>query len=420
MKTSMPPMATGAASRRRRNSDQFWEAVMTRARDPMLRIEWTDPVTGRKGFVVIDRLVGGIAGGGTRVRSGLTLGEVERLARVMTYKCGAMGLASGGAKGGIDCDPHSPEMHGMLTRFVTAMTPLLDSYWTTAEDLGITQTELDEVFREVGLGMSVHAALKRTGDQAAATDRVVRGLAVEVEGIGLADVIGGYGVAEAALAAIEHLGLVARQATAVVQGFGSMGGASARYLQRHGITVVGIIDSQGCMTNSDGLDVEALLAARNELGEVDRTALRESDKQLPLDKWLTIPADIIVPAAVPDSIRADNCDQVTAKLIVEAANISSTEEAQRLLHERGVVIIPDYVANAGANSWWWWTLGGEIGPDADESFAKVRGAMRDTVSRLLRLAAEQQISLREASAIIAEENLDRIADAQNSQRVTIV
>lgn len=382
---------------------------MTQTRDPMLRIEWTDPVTSRKGYAVIDRLVGGIAGGGTRVRSGLTLAEVERLAKTMTYKCGAMNLASGGAKGGIDCDPHSPEMRGMLTRFVTAMTPILDSYWATAEDMGISQSELDSVFSDVGLDMSVHAALKKTGDPAAAMDRVVRGLAVDVEGIGLADVIGGYGVAEAAMAAIEHLGLTAEGTRAVVQGFGSMGGASARYLSRQGVKVVGIIDGNGCIVNPDGLDVEALLAARNDLGEVDRSALREADRQLALGDWLSIAADIIVPAAVPDSIRADNCDQVTAKLIVEAANIPTTEEAQSKLHERGVIVIPDYVANSGANSWWWWTLADVIGASADESFAKVSDAMRDTVTRLLELGVAEDLNPREAAARIAEENLDRIA-----------
>jgi glutamate dehydrogenase (NAD(P)+) len=392
---------------------------MTQSRDPMLRVEWTDPVTSRKGYLVIDRLVGGIAGGGTRVRAGLTLTEIERLARTMSYKCGAMNLASGGAKGGIDCDPHSPEMRDMLTRFVTAMTPLLDTYWATAEDLGITQSELDSVFQDVGLGMSVHAALKKIGDEDAAMDRVVRGLAVDVEGIGLADVIGGYGVAEAAVAAMPQLGLTAGSTRAVVQGFGSMGGASARYLGRLGVKVVGVIDGNGCIVNPDGLDVEALLSARNELGEVDRTALREADSTLPLADWLSIPAEIIVPAAVPDCIRADNCDQVTARLIVEAANIPTTEEAQARLHERGVVVIPDFVANSGANSWWWWTLSGVIGASADESFARVREAMQDTVTRLLELSRDAGITPREAAGRIAEENLDRIAaeEAAGGHRV---
>ena len=389
-------------------------ADQTVDRDPFLRVEWTDPVTSRKGYVVIDRLVNGIAGGGTRVRSGVTLSEIERLGRTMTYKCGAMNLATGGAKGGIDCDPHDPGMRDMLVRFVTAMRPLLDSYWATAEDMGISQQELDSVFAEIGLGLSVNAGLKNTGDPAAARARVLKGLAVQVEGIGLADVIGGYGVAEAAIAAATHLGLVPGESRAVIQGFGSMGGATARYLGRHGVKIVGVVDVNGGIVNPDGLDVEALLVARNHLAEVDRSALRKGDREIPRDEWLSIPAEILVPAAVPDTLRADNADAVTAKLVVEAANICTTDDAQQRLFERGVTVIPDFVANSGANSWWWWTMDGTIGADPVEAFARVGEAMRDTVTRMLVLADKEKLPPRRAAVLIAEENLDRIAAEEAS------
>src|SRR5206468_4603652 len=101
-------------------------------------------------------------------------------------------------------DPHDPEARGMLSRFVRAMTPLYRSGWGTAEDLGVTQELLNEVFAEQGVGMTVQAMLDRSGDAAAAGRRVVQGLAIKIEGIGLADVIGGYGVAEAAAAGAEH------------------------------------------------------------------------------------------------------------------------------------------------------------------------------------------------------------------------
>jgi glutamate dehydrogenase (NAD(P)+) len=384
---------------------------VTAERDPMLRVEWTDSVTGRKGYVVVDRLVNSIAGGGTRVRAGLTAGEIERLAKTMTYKCGAMNLAAGGAKGGIDCDPHDPGMRDMLVRFVSAMRPLLDSYWATAEDMGISQEELDSVFSEVGLGMSVNAALKATGDPATATDRVRKGLAVKVGGIGLADVIGGYGVAEAAVAAASHLGLALDESSAVIQGFGSMGGATGRYLQEHGVRVVGVVDVNGAIVNPDGLDVETLLASRNEHAEVDRGALRPTDRELPREEWLSIPAEIIVPAAVPDVLTAENADLVGARLVVEAANIPTTAEAQQRLHERGVVVVPDFVANSGANSWWWWTMGGDIGADPEQAFKRVGEAMRDTVTRMLDYAGEHGVLPRAAAAHIAEENLDRLAGA---------
>src|SRR5260370_42517702 len=169
--------------------------------EPRLRVIWTAPVTGRKGYAVIDRMVNGLAGGGTRMRAGLTLEEVERLARTMSYKNGAFNLRGGGAKGGVDIDPHDPEARGMLSRYRRAMTPLYRSGWGTAEDLGVTQELLNEVFAEQGVGMTVQAMVDRSGDAAAAGRRVAQGLAIKGEGIGLADVIRGDWLAGAGAAA---------------------------------------------------------------------------------------------------------------------------------------------------------------------------------------------------------------------------
>ena len=218
--------------------------MATASEEPRLRVIWTDPVTGRKGYAVIDRMVNGLAGGGTRMRAGVTLEEVERLARTMSYKNGAFNLPGGGAKGGVDIDPHDPEARGMLSRFVRAMTPLYRSGWGTAEDLGVTQELLNEVFAEQGVGMTVQAMLDRSGDAAAAGRRVSQGLAIKVEGIGLADVIGGYGVAEAAAAAAEHKGWDLKGLRAVVQGFGSMGGSSARYLARQQVQTRSVVPEE--------------------------------------------------------------------------------------------------------------------------------------------------------------------------------
>src|SRR6266511_2915701 len=344
--------------------------------EPRLRVIWTDPVTGRKGYAVIDRMVNGLAGGGTRMRSGVTLEEVERLARTMSYKNGAFNLPGGGAKGGIDIDPHDPESRGMLSRYVRAMRPLYRSGWGTAEDLGVSQELLTEVFAEQGVGLTVQAMLDRSGDAAAAGRRVTQGLAIKVDGIGLADCIGGYGVAEAAAAAAEHKGWKLSEMRAVVQGFGSMGGSSARYLARLGAKVVGVVDVNGAITNPQGLDVDA---------------------------------DILVPAAVADVITKDNASKVKARLVVEAANIPTTDEGARLLFERGVVVIPDYVANGGANAWWWWTLLGVIEADGDQSFKQVSSVMRETVTRMLERAEAQGITPRQAADELSMQNLDHLA-----------
>jgi glutamate dehydrogenase (NAD(P)+) len=371
---------------------------------------WTDPVTGRKGYAVIDRMVNGLAGGGTRMRPGVSLDEVERLARTMSYKNGAFNLPGGGAKGGLDIDPHDPQARGMLSRYVRAMRPLYRSGWGTAEDLGVTQELLSEVFAEQGVGMTVQAMLDRTGDSKAAGRRVSQGLAIQVEGIGLADCIGGYGVAEAAAACVDHKGWKMSEMRAVVQGFGSMGGASARYLAKLGAKVVGVVDVNGAITNPEGLDVERLLKSRSALGEIDRSALRSGDRESPGDRWLDIETDIIVPAAVADVINAGNAAQVKARLVVEAANIPTTDDGQRLLFERGVIVIPDYVANGGANAWWWWTLLGVIEADADQAFKHVSKVMRETVTGMLERAEAKGISPREAANELSMQNLDHLAE----------
>lgn len=377
--------------------------------EPRLRVIWTDPVTGRRGYAVIDRMVNGLAGGGTRMRSGVTLEEVERLARTMSYKNGAFNLPGGGAKGGIDIDPHDPAARGMLSRYVRAMRPLYRGGWGTAEDLGVTQELLNEVFAEQGVGLTVQAMLDRSGDSQAAGRRVTQGLAIKVEGIGLADCIGGYGVAEAAAACAEHKGWNLPGMRAVIQGFGTMGGSSARYLARLGVKIVGIVDFNGAISNLDGLDVERLLESRSALGEADRSALGRSDRQGPRDSWLEIDADILVPAAIGDVLTAENADRVKARMVVEAANIPTTDEGAQRLYERGVVVIPDYVANGGANAWWWWTLLGVIQPDADQSFKQVSRVMRETVNGMLKRADERGIPPRQAADELSMQNLDRLA-----------
>jgi glutamate dehydrogenase (NAD(P)+) len=384
------------------------EQLMSEGPEPFLRLIWTDPVTGRKGYVVIDRLVNGLAGGGTRMRAGVTLDEVERLARTMSLKNGAVNLAGGGAKGGLDCDPHDPEARPLLTRFVRALRPVLESYWGTAEDMGTTQQLLDEVFVEVGMQSSVQAALNHSGDGAAALRRLVDGLGVRVGGIGLGDLVGGYGVAQAAAAAAEHRQRSLQGLRAVVQGFGAMGGSTARYLVEQGARVVALADVRGTVANPSGLDVERLLATRTALGDIDRSALRPHDRELPRDDWLSVETDVLVPAAVADSITAENSARVNAWLVVEAANIPTTEEAQSILHRRGVLLIPDYVANGGTNAWFWWVLLGMIEPTAEAAFRVIGENMRRTVAEMLELAEGDGILPRQAADVIATRNLDRL------------
>ncbi|QNG21635.1 glutamate dehydrogenase [Rhodococcus triatomae] len=348
-----------------------------------MRIEWTDYDTEARGYLVVDTLVSGMATGGTRMRKGCTMSEVEDLARGMSAKTATFGLPIGGAKGGIDFDPKDPRAVDVLTRFCDAMRPFLDRHWVTAEDLGVPQHLIDEVFARLGMRQSYHAAIERSTDPAATTERVMAGLNAHARGGPLGDVIGGYGVAQACLAAAATWGWRTADTTVAVQGIGTMGGGAAWYLHDAGMTIVAVADAEGTLYDPNGLDIPALLGTRNAYGEIDRTRVPAHVQQLPRDAVLSTAVDILVPAAVSYALRGDNCAHVDARVVVEAANAATTPDAELDLTARGIAVIPDFVANAGAVAWAWWLLLGYVGDDPDDSFDRLRSEMTDKVGGLL-------------------------------------
>lgn len=383
-------------------------------RPTFMEISWQDTVTGRPGYVVVDRLVRGVASGGLRARAGLTLSEVRGLAKGMTlkeglhYRPGDRYVPMGGAKGGIDCDPSDPELPGMLERFARAMRPILQTYWATGEDLGLSQDRIDAAFRSVGLGGSIDCVdrLLEDGDDSRA--RMQKAFDVDVEGVGLGELVGGCGVAQAALVALRHRGIDPAGARAVVQGYGSMGGATARYLARAGVRVVGIADVHGVVTNPDGLDTEELLLTRTAIGGLDRTHLRPDDRELPRDAWLDIPCDVLVPAAASYVITSDNVDRIRAAVVAEAANMPVLPTAEASLTNRGVTVVPDFVANSMTNAWWWWTLFGDVEPEAASALAKVQDSMSTLVDQLFDRVERSGGTLREAAHLITTTHWDEI------------
>ncbi|MFF3314611.1 Glu/Leu/Phe/Val dehydrogenase dimerization domain-containing protein [Streptomyces sp. NPDC003035] len=383
---------------------------------PLLSVGWTDHVTGRRGHLVVDRLVRGVASGGLRMREGCTAEEVAGLARGMTmkealhYDPNSRYVPLGGAKGGIDCDPRSPEAYGVLVRYLRAMRPYIERCWTMGEDLGLTQDLVDRAAAEAGLVSSVQAVYPLLEDEEEARRRLADAFAVEVDGIGLDELVGGCGVAESVLVALDRAGRLYAGTRVAVQGLGTMGGATARFLDRAGLTVVAVADVKGTIANPDGLDVEALLAARDGHGTVDRAALRPGDREEAGDAWLSADADVLVPAAVSYAIDAEVQARVRARWIVEAANMPVLPAAEELLAARGVVVLPDVVVNSGTNAWWWWTLFGDIGADAEEAFTHIRRAMRSLVGRMLDRAEAEGSSPRAAAHALAEERLPEIAE----------
>ncbi|MER7640289.1 Glu/Leu/Phe/Val dehydrogenase dimerization domain-containing protein [Streptomyces sp. NPDC126522] len=383
---------------------------------PLMSLTWTDHVTGRQGYLVVDRLVRGVSSGGLRMRPGCTLDEVTGLARGMTmkealhYDPDGRYVPLGGAKGGIDCDPQDPESYGILVRYLRAMRPYIESFWTTGEDLGLTQDLVERAGAEAGLVSSIQAVYPLLDDETEARRRLADAFAVEVDGIGLDELVGGCGVAESVLAALDRAGVPYAGTRVAVQGLGTMGGATARFLTRAGLTLVAVADIKGTIANPGGLDIDALLSARDAYGTVDRSVLRPGDLELPGEDWLSVEAEVLVPAAVSYAVDTTNQQGITARWIVEAANMPVLPEAEELLSARGVVVLPDVVVNSGTNAWWWWTLFGDIGADADEAFAHTRRSMRALIDLTLARAEADGTTPRAAAHAIVADRLPVIAE----------
>jgi glutamate dehydrogenase (NAD(P)+) len=194
----------------------------------------------------------------------------------------------------------------------------------------------------------------------------------------------------------------------MVQGFGSMGGATARFLAAAGVPVVGVCDAVGVVHNPAGLDVERLLLTRDAFGCVDRGQLRPGDVELPGEQWLAVEAEILVPAAMSYVITESNVDDVGAALVVEAANGPTMPVAEEKLHARGVTVVPDFVANVATNAWWWWTLFGDIEPDAAEAFAKISDRLRPLVTEVLDRSRAEDVTPRAAATAMAAERADAL------------
>jgi glutamate dehydrogenase (NAD(P)+) len=377
--------------------------------EPYMSVVWTDRDTGARGYLVIDALIRGLAGGGLRMRRGCTLAEVSDLARAMSrkeavaFRPGARYLPLGGAKGGIDFDPDDPRALDVLRRYLEAMLPLLQSRWAAGEDLGVRQDELDELAAELGMSSTVDAALPYVEDGAAAgLARLAAAFAASDRGVGLGELVGGYGVARAAVAGLRALGRDPAACTAVVQGFGSMGGATARYLADAGVRVIGVADVSGVVLDDSGLDVERLLARRDRRGRLDRSALQDGVRSLPAERWARVRCDVLVPAAVSYVIDVSLAEQIQAALVVEAANVATLADAEARLAARGVAVVPDFIANLATNAWWWWTLFGDIEPTLDDAFTIITETISGLVYEAFQRAASKE-PLRAVAVQMADE-----------------
>ncbi|WP_207935899.1 Glu/Leu/Phe/Val dehydrogenase [Actinomadura sp. KC216] len=347
----------------------------------------SDSRTGMRGVLVIDNTARGMGKGGMRMSASLTVAEVARLARVMTYKWAGVDLFFGGAKAGIMADPGSPDREAILRSFVRALSQEIPRQYVAGLDMGLTERDAAIVQDELA-------------DRGAAvgTPHVLGGLPYDELGVT------GFGVAEAADAAARHAGTSLRGARAVVQGFGAVGHAAARRLAELGATIVAVSTAHGALHDPDGLDVARLLDLRAEAGDA---VVKEygGGRLLDVGAELLVPADVLVPAALQDVIDAGVAANVRARIVVEGANLPTGPAAQRVLAARGVTVVPDFVANAGGVVAAGFAMDARYSafrPEAGAVFAAVSAKMRENTETVLAAARAQGTTTHEAALALAQ------------------
>ncbi len=277
-----------------------------------------------RAFLVVDNIATGPAVGGCRMAADATLEECFRLARTMTFKNAAAGLPHGGAKSVIIADPKmaADAKQTLVRAFAQAIRDVRD--YIPGPDMGLSESAMGWIYDETGRAV---------------------GLPRELGGIPL-DEIGatGFGIAIAAEVAQDFCAVRIKGARVAIQGYGAVGRHAARCLAERGAILVAASDSAGAVMNSDGLDVAAL--TKFKLGGAT-VAEFSGGKRIERDAIFGVDCDILIPAARPDVINRGNVNSIRARLIVEGANIPIATDADALLAARGILSIPDFIANAG-------------------------------------------------------------------------
>lgn len=283
-----------------------------------------EPALELRAVLVVDNVARGPAIGGLRMATDVSTEECFRLARAMTLKNAAAGLPHGGGKSVLYGDPRMPieRKQQLIRAFAHAVRNERD--YTFGPDMGTDEICMAWIKDEIGRAV---------------------GLPADLGGIPL-DEVGatGWGLYHAAVAAASFCGIELRGARVAIQGFGSVGRHAARFLADAGAILVAASDTSGTLVDAAGLDVDTLI-------ELKRSGARLADHRagrlLPADAVIDADCDIWIPAARPDVIRDDNVHRLKAALVLEGANIPIAPSAEATLHERGVVVVPDFIGNAG-------------------------------------------------------------------------
>ena len=352
------------------------------------------------GYRVWHNLARGPAKGGIRFHPNSDLEEIRALAMLMTWKCACVKIPYGGAKGGVTCDPKAlsrRELERMTRRFTTEIGDMI------GPDSDIPAPDVNTNAQVMAWMMdtySMHRGYSVTG--------VVTGKPVSIGGSEGRQEATGRGVVYTIQEAAKTIDLDLNGARVAVQGFGNAGEAAARLVAELGARVIGVSDSRGGVFSGDGLDLALVTRHKQETGSVigaPRTRPISNDELLELD------CDILIPAALEGVITERNAPRVRARIVAEAANGPTSPEADDILHERGIMVIPDILCNAGGVtvSYFEWVQDrDEFFWSIDEINARLRRIMVRSFEDVHRTATEHDIGLRLAAYMLS---VSRVAEA---------
>ena len=340
-----------------------------------------EPSINLRAVLVIDNVAKGPAIGGMRMAEDVSTEECFRLARAMTFKNAAAGLPHGGGKIVIYGDPKMPkEQKQQLLRCLASNLRGVEDY-IFAPDMGTDEECMAWIRDEVG--------------------RVVA-LPRELGGIPL-DEIGatGWGLYHATEVALHYCDFELAGARVVIQGFGAVGQHAARFLTAKGALLVGVADSQGAIHDPQGLDVERLLILKAAgRSVIDYPGVERFESDAVID----VACDIWIPAARPDVVHEDNVDRLNTKLVIQGANIPFTHAAEEQLYRKGVLYVPDFIANAG----------GVIcaameyhGANQSAAMDSIEEKVRRNTEQVLKTARQKQILPRQAAMEMARERVEK-------------
>lgn len=353
-----------------------------------------------EGYRVLHSNILGPGKGGIRFDPDVTLDEVRALAAWMTWKCAVVDIPYGGAKGGIACNPRemsSGEIERLMRAYTIAMADIF------GQDKDIPAPDMGTGPREMAWLMDEYSKSKGM-----TIPGVVTGKPLVLGGsLGRTEATG-RGVMVSALAGMDKLKLNPYRATAAVQGFGNVGSHAAQLIRERGVMVCGISDISGAYYNDKGIDIEKAIEYRNTHNGILEGF--EGAEKIAGDDLLTLPVDVLVPAAKEDVITKHNAAKIQAKLIVEGANGPTSAKADDIINEKGIMVVPDILANAGGvtvSYFEWvqnrigykWTL--------DRINRRCDRAMKDAFDNVYATSVQHNVPMRLAAYIVA---IKKVAD----------